>query len=136
MDFTHIANPVRVSAVQIKFVEHQQAGGAYLTLVDGSTHAADTGMLARYTPVPGDYLVRQEDGYEYLNPKDVFERKYRVIGTEMADNHPAKSAFRSRANEDDLRGRALEYASRHYEGGSQFVVQAAEAYYQFLKGVA
>jgi hypothetical protein len=27
-------------------------------------------------PKSGDYLVRQEDGYEYLNPKEVFERKY------------------------------------------------------------
>jgi hypothetical protein len=33
-------------------------------------------MLARYTPVPGDYWVVQADGYVYLNPKDVFERKY------------------------------------------------------------
>lgn len=33
-------------------------------------------MLARMTPVPGDYYVIQEDGYAYLNPKAVFERKY------------------------------------------------------------
>ncbi len=33
-------------------------------------------MIARMTPQVGDYLVIQEDGYEYLNPKEVFERKY------------------------------------------------------------
>lgn len=39
-----------------------------------------TPMMARYVPKPGDYLVRQADGYEYLNPKDVFERKFRPVG--------------------------------------------------------
>jgi hypothetical protein len=33
-------------------------------------------MTARYMPVVGDYWVIQSDGYIYLNPKDVFERKY------------------------------------------------------------
>lgn len=33
-------------------------------------------MLARMIPEIGDYLVIQEDGYTYLNPKEVFERKY------------------------------------------------------------
>lgn len=36
----------------------------------------DSGMIARYKPAIGDYLVRQPDGYFYINPKAVFERKY------------------------------------------------------------
>lgn len=36
-------------------------------------------MTARYFPVVGDYLVRQPDGYEYLNPKDVFEGKFERV---------------------------------------------------------
>lgn len=33
-------------------------------------------QTARYTPVVGDYYVTTADGYEYLNPKAVFEAKY------------------------------------------------------------
>lgn len=40
---------------------------------------ADGPMLARMTPKIGDYWVVQSDGYVYLNPKDVFERKYEPI---------------------------------------------------------
>ena len=41
-------------------------------------------MCARMTPVKGDYWVTQlHDGYHYLNPKDVFERKYRLLGPEL-----------------------------------------------------
>lgn len=43
-------------------------------------------MMARYTPVVGDYWVVQEDGYIYLNPRDVFERKYqfRALGAKTS----------------------------------------------------
>ena len=37
---------------------------------------ATAAMTSRYRPKPGDYYVIQADGYPYLNPKDVFERKY------------------------------------------------------------
>lgn len=33
-------------------------------------------MSARYIPTYGDYWVTQEDGYIYINPRDVFLRKY------------------------------------------------------------
>ena len=36
-------------------------------------------MCARMIPQVGDYWVIQSDGYVYLNPKDVFERKYRPL---------------------------------------------------------
>ena len=36
-------------------------------------------MLARYHPQIDDYLVIQEDGYTYVNPKSVFERKYNQV---------------------------------------------------------
>src|ERR1700691_2146243 len=35
-------------------------------------------MTARYAPKVGDYWVVQSDGYAYLNPAEVFERKYRA----------------------------------------------------------
>jgi hypothetical protein len=42
----------------------------------------DEAMVARYMPVPGDYYVVQEDGYAYVNPKAVFERKYSPVEDE------------------------------------------------------
>lgn len=47
-----------------------------LHLEDGKLVSPNAGMLARMTPQIGDYWVIQDDGYIYLNPKDVFERKY------------------------------------------------------------
>ncbi len=82
---THVANPVRVTAVRILEVTDitnrapgcaQSHPDVLLRLEDGRNFTADMTMTSRHVPVPGDYLVTQEDGYVYLNPKDVFERKY------------------------------------------------------------
>ena len=92
MSNTHIANPVTVNATRILEVtditdrtegKDQSSPELMLRLEDGRNYSAGSGMTARYVPVPGDYLVTQEDGYQYLNPKDVFERKYSVIGITM-----------------------------------------------------
>jgi hypothetical protein len=71
---SHEANPVRVNATRLLEVT-----GSVFRLEDGRNYEAQEGMLSRYTPVAGDYLVTQEDGYEYFNPKEVFERKYRSL---------------------------------------------------------
>lgn len=135
MEFTHIANPVRVQALVINDLSRINNGiDTLLFLADGSERTIGPEMTSRYKPVPGDYLVCQEDGYTYLNPKDVFERKYRVIGAELVSEKPARPEYRSHANEDQLRAMALDYASRHYAAGSVEVVRAASAYYDFLKG--
>lgn len=74
MKLTHVANPVRVNARQIvKLLQH-----GYL-LDDGTEYKPPFGSEARYAPVAGDYVVTQEDGYEYFNPKAVFERKYHPL---------------------------------------------------------
>lgn len=79
MEFTHTANPVRVhAAIILGVIAATEAAGAILQLSDGRTFTTTEQMTARYAPVEGDYLVTQEDGYEYINPKDVFERKYSV----------------------------------------------------------
>lgn len=71
----YIANPVEVNAYKI--VEVRPYGSEVHCVLDtGIVAIADARMTSRYTPIPGDYWVRQSDGYEYLNPKDVFERKY------------------------------------------------------------
>jgi hypothetical protein len=88
MQPTHIANPVHVNATRILEVtdvtDHsdgkiQSSPDLVLRLEDGRNFEADISMTARLVPVVGDYVVTQEDGYVYLNPKDVFERKYSPI---------------------------------------------------------
>jgi hypothetical protein len=79
----YIANPVEVDAFKITKVyprADQSAGEYNLELEGGKMVQTLTGMTARMpdqAPRIGDYWVIQSDGYIYLNPKDVFERKYR-----------------------------------------------------------
>jgi hypothetical protein len=73
------AKPVEVEAKRITRLLESQTGGfslINLELEGGVSFAATREMCARMTPKVGDYVVTQEDGYVYLNPKDVFERKY------------------------------------------------------------
>lgn len=93
MQSTHIANPVRVNAATILDVTYSPDDGSnLLRLSDGRNFMADNGMCARYEPRVGDYLVTQEDGYEYLNPKDVFERKYSAGTADPTENHRSQLA--------------------------------------------
>ena len=73
-----VALPTQVDAYTIVSVgEYRNEDHALpLALSNGENVIATKEMLARYMPVAGDYWVIQPDGYIYLNPKDVFERKY------------------------------------------------------------
>lgn len=73
------ANPVIVEAHRIVSRGSRQSDGIPLALENGENVVAPMEMAVRYDPKPGDYYVIQEDGYIYLNPKDVFERKYSPI---------------------------------------------------------
>lgn len=74
------ANPVIVEATIIKTVgPHRQGVPLQLILENGNEFFAEPELTARYFPKEGDYVVVQDDGYKYLNPKDVFERKYSPI---------------------------------------------------------
>ena len=68
------ANPVIVDAFRVSF-----KGKRPLALDNGSNAEADERMRAGYEPVIGDYWVVQEDGYVYVSPKEVFERKYSAV---------------------------------------------------------
>lgn len=73
----YIANPVEVEAHEIVSVSSPLADGSIkLALRNGDNVTANAGMVARMTPTSGDYWVIQSNGYIYLNPKAVFERKY------------------------------------------------------------
>ena len=88
----YVANPVIVDAFKIVSVAEKANADCSLNIAlsNGDNYVATAEILSRMIPVEGDYLVRQSDGYEYLNPKDVFERKY----TQMADpiHNPMKVA--------------------------------------------
>lgn len=74
------ANPVIVDALLItQIVVLPEAPGVSCELENGEWRQANSGMLARFAPAVGDYWVVQSDGYAYLNPKDVFERKYSPV---------------------------------------------------------
>lgn len=73
----YIANPVIVDAhIIIGVSAILPNGGMHLALQNGSQFDATKDMISRFIPGSGDYVVIQSDGYVYLNPKDVFERKY------------------------------------------------------------
>lgn len=83
---THRARPYTVNARTIgAILGNNTGGGQLLQLNDGTTYVADTAMTARHFPTQGDYLVIGDDGYPYLNPADVFERKFEPITP--ADEH-------------------------------------------------
>lgn len=83
---THVANPYPVFARRILHVAGSAPGGALnLTLTDGTPYTAGTEMTARHFPLSGDYLIVGEDGYAYINPSEVFEKKYHPIKDE---EHP------------------------------------------------
>jgi 3-dehydroquinate synthase class II len=80
MKFTHAANPVRVNARKISELTSFEDGSGFLAEFDEGDNVHITNLMtARYEPVVGDYVVVQDDGYIYVNPKDVFERKYSPI---------------------------------------------------------
>jgi hypothetical protein len=74
------ANPVEVIAFKISSIlETDGCGNTELLLENGNKVVAIPEMTSRLKPSIGDYWVQQEDGYIYLNPKQVFERKYSKI---------------------------------------------------------
>ena len=84
----YIARPVEVEAHKITDIRavvdltpaQKSALGTHtgiaLVLENGEIVQATPEMTARMAPKIGDYWVIQQDGYIYLNPKEVFERKY------------------------------------------------------------
>ncbi len=80
---TFKANPVLVQAFVISMVSDlREDGSVRLMFEDGTIKRANAEMLARFMPGVGDYFVIQEDGYEYLNPAKVFNRKYSPVEPE------------------------------------------------------
>lgn len=78
----YIARPVEVEAHRIIAVNDTQTARCLRIELDNGDvkegkEVPFSELTARMWPKVGDYWVIQSDGYVYLNPKDVFERKYR-----------------------------------------------------------
>lgn len=129
MEFSHVANPVRVSAKRIANIDHRMDGTGLIDIMfeDESQTILTDEMVARYVPVLGDYFVIQEDGYGYVNPKDVFERKYNQI--EQQNGMDFGNAIR-----------ALKFGKRvaraGWNGKGQFVYMVPPASYPVQTGAA
>lgn len=69
----------KVWALQIESIhEEKVTNGFVLNFMDlgyGSRRVDDKVVL-RYMPVPGDYFVVYDDGYESISPKKAFEEGY------------------------------------------------------------
>lgn len=70
------ANPIEVEAHRIRAIDPKNEDGSLPLQLDTGEYVASAEQLARITPAIGDYVVRQSDGYVYLNPAAVFELKY------------------------------------------------------------
>ena len=74
------ALPVEVDAFTIVHVDAPDTEGNRQVLLDNGVVVIITAeMAARHKPMVGDYFVVQQDGYEYINPRTVFVRKYEKI---------------------------------------------------------
>jgi hypothetical protein len=74
----YIGKPVEVQAFEIQVVGEPDADGNRLaTCSEDRTFTITPEMTSRITLEPGLFVVIQADGYMYLNPPDVFYRKYR-----------------------------------------------------------
>jgi len=79
-----IANPVRVTAMQIELVHSMLDDGSLpVTFNNGEGETLPPEMIGRYVPEPGDYVIVQENGYTYVNPRETFERKYHPEGSRV-----------------------------------------------------
>lgn len=134
----YIANPVRVSAARILEVTDvtdcgvggQSNPDLMLRLEDGRSFQADSGMTARYIPVEGDYVVTQEDGYTYINPRDVFERKYHPEHSRVsfAADREIDAFLRGVGDKIVARGEKVESAVVIYGSyGGKFYVESVES---------
>jgi len=84
------ANPVIVDAFKIIAIGTSGEDGSLVLRLEGNPNypeqvTATAAMLSRMKPVIGDYWVIQSDGYIYLNPKEVFERKYHAVDAQASE---------------------------------------------------
>lgn len=101
------ANPVIVEAVRIAEIGEIETDGSRLLKLDETdadlgiqySFRATNEMLCRIPNLQlGDYVVRQEDGYLYLNPAAVFERKYSLYIEPAQEGSGDKSAIATAAD--------------------------------------
>lgn len=75
----------RVQALQIKAVTDLATGSVSVEFTDEAfkSYIADSSMIVRYKPVPGDYFVLYPDGYKSFSPKQAFEEGYTLMNANI-----------------------------------------------------
>lgn len=95
-----VANPVHVHAYMIQGVrgDDKHPNDVAIILHNPNMHRLgmaasnmvihlNAKMISRHFPRVGDYYVIQADDYRYINPVDVFERKYRPLAAGILENN-------------------------------------------------
>ena len=123
----YIAKPIAVTAYRILEVHPAQADGTIpISLEHGVSAIVTPSMTARLMPHVGDYYVIQTDGCRYLNPAEVFERKYSRFGAVKAyQNIVQRNVVRP---EDAVRRALQELAIAGDVPGVEWTEIAASAY--------
>ncbi|MDI1263875.1 MAG: hypothetical protein PS018_11520 [bacterium] len=66
-----------VSALEIASITHRGDGGVLLTFrEDYESFVLAAAIIARYTPVPGDFFIKYDDGYVSISPRKAFLEGY------------------------------------------------------------
>lgn len=70
----------RVHALEIKEVRqhYHSSGEALVKFSDDSTRVLSPSLFTRYIPIPGDFYVVYEDGYESFSPRQAFLDGYTI----------------------------------------------------------
>lgn len=114
-----------VEAAKILTIAKLPNGDYAVDLEEAGKSTLPANMITRYVPVPGDYVVRYEDGYQSVSPKKAFEDGYTSIEDEAAQTDEPLSQQRSQsvaiaamhaANAPNVRNAALSYAMARTTG--------------------
>ncbi len=95
----YTTNPIEIDANQIIGIEPLEHRGVLdvganfglLLLLENETKfPAGREMISRHVPSAGDFLVTAQDGFVSIVPKEVFERRYRVVIPKVVGDEDAK----------------------------------------------
>lgn len=128
--YEYFAQPVKVTAYLITEIRGREPNGnVRLTLENGDLVEALPDMTVRMQPQVGDYWVIQEDGYTYLNPRAVFQKKYAPTMAESIYDAPRLAALDEAIKEQKikLRSNAAPVVAEEVETAAMLALHAIEA---------
>ena len=123
----YVANPVVVDAFEIVSIGAiDEDKNLMIELPYNVWNKCSLEMRSRYSPKIGDYWVVQSDGYIYLNPKEVFERKYHPLGETKKENDCEKCGAPSMSER-------TEQIMKSYQDGIRKVIEETFATFEKIE---